>query len=152
MAVPGTGEGTQDIAIIPIRMSPAEVTPTALSAPTSAGPSGATQQMETVSTEVKENGDAPPSFVPPDGGVRAWMVMFTSFLCNGIITGIINTSGITYNQIASQMEESGDPHSALKGCECGSVCCGCCFVGVDAGAGWMVIDSLLVLGMRQGGS
>lgn len=55
------------------------------------------------------------AFVPPDGGIRAWMVMFASFLCNGIIFGIINTSGITYNKIAKKLQEDGDPNAAFKG-------------------------------------
>ena len=58
------------------------------------------------------------AFVPPDGGVRAWAVMLASFLCNGIIFGIINTSGITYAKILGKLQESGDPNAAFKGCEC----------------------------------
>lgn len=58
------------------------------------------------------------AFVPPDGGIRAWMVMFTSFLCNGIIFGIINTSGITYATISKKLQQDEDPNAAFKGCEC----------------------------------
>ncbi|KAG0726833.1 hypothetical protein GWK47_035810 [Chionoecetes opilio] len=55
------------------------------------------------------------AFVPPDGGMRAWAVMLAAFLCNGIIFGIINTSGITYNKIATRLQEQGDPNAAFKG-------------------------------------
>ncbi|XP_045111368.1 monocarboxylate transporter 10-like isoform X3 [Portunus trituberculatus] len=55
------------------------------------------------------------AFVPPDGGVRAWLVMLASFLCNGIIFGIINTSGIIYVKIAAHLKEAGDPNAAFKG-------------------------------------
>lgn len=58
------------------------------------------------------------AFVPPDGGMRAWAVMMASFLCNGIIFGIINTSGITYEKISTKLKDSGDPNAAFKGCEC----------------------------------
>lgn len=55
------------------------------------------------------------AFVPPDGGMRAWAVMMASFLCNGIIFGIINTSGITYEKISTKLKDSGDPNAAFKG-------------------------------------
>nr|XP_027212840.1 monocarboxylate transporter 10-like isoform X2 [Penaeus vannamei] len=64
-----------------------------------------------------ENYDIPAhvlAFVPPDGGFRAWLVMLASFLCNGIIFGIINTSGLIYNKISQKLEEEGDPNAALK--------------------------------------
>ncbi|XP_042880540.1 monocarboxylate transporter 10-like isoform X2 [Penaeus japonicus] len=64
-----------------------------------------------------ENYDIPAhvlAFVPPDGGFRAWLVMFASFLCNGIIFGIINTSGLIYERISKKLEDEGDPNAALK--------------------------------------
>lgn len=67
-----------------------------------------------------ENYDIPAhvlAFVPPDGGFRAWLVMVASFLCNGIIFGIINTSGLIYERISKKLEDEGDPNAALKTCE-----------------------------------
>lgn len=71
------------------------------------------------------------AFVPPDGGIRAWMVMLASFLCNGIIFGIINTSGITYAKIAKKLEKGEDPNAAFKGCKY----CVCVLGGVDVCVG-----------------
>ncbi|XP_071544004.1 monocarboxylate transporter 10-like isoform X2 [Panulirus ornatus] len=64
-----------------------------------------------------ENYDVPAhvlAFVPPDGGCRAWVVMFASFLCNGIIFGIINSSGVIYSNLVNRLEEEGDPNAAFK--------------------------------------
>ncbi|XP_045612862.1 monocarboxylate transporter 10 isoform X2 [Procambarus clarkii] len=64
-----------------------------------------------------ENYDVPAhvlAFVPPDGGCRAWLVMFASFLCNGIIFGTINSSGLIYNDLVKKLEDAGDPNAAFK--------------------------------------
>lgn len=36
---------------------------------------------------------------PPDGGTIAWLVMIGSFLCNGILFGVINTYSVLYEEI-----------------------------------------------------
>ncbi|XP_069952991.1 monocarboxylate transporter 10 isoform X2 [Cherax quadricarinatus] len=64
-----------------------------------------------------ENYDVPAhvlAFVPPDGGCRAWLVMFASFLCNGIIFGTINSSGLIYDILVEKLKEAGDPNAAFK--------------------------------------
>ncbi|KAK3891675.1 hypothetical protein Pcinc_004426 [Petrolisthes cinctipes] len=67
-----------------------------------------------------ENYDVPLhvlNFTPPDGGCRAYIVMMASFLCNGIIFGIINTSGLIYEKISIKLEEDGDENASFKACE-----------------------------------
>lgn len=64
------------------------------------------------------NYDIPPhvlAFQPPDGGIRAWSVMTASLLCNGIIFGIINSSGLIYERIHNELKAKGDETAALKG-------------------------------------
>lgn len=51
---------------------------------------------------------------PPDGGLRAWLVVFSSFLCNGILFGIINTYGIIYVTLQERMTQSGDTDASSK--------------------------------------
>jgi len=50
------------------------------------------------------------NFVPPDGGSRAWLVMIFSFLCNGVIFGIINSSGVLFVYIKKSYK--GDEEAA----------------------------------------
>ncbi|KAK4310728.1 hypothetical protein Pmani_017715 [Petrolisthes manimaculis] len=64
-----------------------------------------------------ENYDVPLhvlNFTPPDGGCRAYIVMMASFLCNGIIFGIINTSGLIYEKISIKLENDGDENASFK--------------------------------------
>jgi len=44
------------------------------------------------------------NFVPPDGGTRAWLIMVFSFLCNGVIFGIINSSGVLFAYIKENFQ------------------------------------------------
>lgn len=70
---------------------------------------------------VMDNYDVPAhvlAFVPPDGGCRAWIVMFASFLCNGIIFGTINASGLIYDNLVKQLEADGVSNPATKTCKC----------------------------------
>lgn len=72
-----------------------------------------------------ENYDVPAhvlAFVPPDGGCRAWIVMFASFLCNGIIFGTINSSGLIYDNLVKKLEAEGDSNAAFKTCKCYIIC------------------------------
>lgn len=67
-----------------------------------------------------ENYDVPLhvlNFTPPDGGCRACIVMMASFLCNGIIFGIINTSGLIYEKISTKLEDEADENASFKACE-----------------------------------
>jgi MFS transporter, MCT family, solute carrier family 16 (monocarboxylic acid transporters), member 10 len=54
---------------------------------------------------------------PPDGGARAYIVMISAFLCNGILFGIINTYSVIYVSLQRQLEASGDAAASSKACE-----------------------------------
>lgn len=54
---------------------------------------------------------------PPDGGARAWMVLAASFLCNGLLFGIINTYGVIYVYLLMDLEKAKVPDAASKACE-----------------------------------
>lgn len=75
-------------------------------------------------TEVKQ---VEVDVVPPDGGVRAWVVMICCFLVNGIIFGIINTYGILFVRLKADMEEAGEEDVASKCALIGSLTIGTTF-------------------------
>ena len=52
--------------------------------------------------------------IPPDGGSRAWIVMVSAFLCNGILFGIINTYSVVYMSLQRQLKEKGDEGASSK--------------------------------------
>lgn len=54
---------------------------------------------------------------PPDGGARAYLVMVSAFLCNGILFGIINTYSVIYLSLQRQLTASGDEAASSKACE-----------------------------------
>lgn len=54
---------------------------------------------------------------PPDGGMRAYLVMISAFLCNGILFGIINCYSVIYLSLQRQLKESGDEAASSKACE-----------------------------------
>lgn len=58
---------------------------------------------------------------PPDGGTRAYLVMFCAFMCNGILFGIINSYSVIYLSLQTQLEASGDPAASSKACKLKSV-------------------------------
>ena len=62
---------------------------------------------------------------PADGGVRAWLVCAGSFLCNGILFGIINTYGVIYAYLT---KHSKDENSDTKASLVGSLAIGSTFV------------------------
>lgn len=51
---------------------------------------------------------------PPDGGMRAWLVMVSAFLCNGVIFGIINTYGVIHSLLTDRLELQGDKDASSK--------------------------------------
>jgi hypothetical protein len=55
-----------------------------------------------------------PNRSPPDGGFRAYLVMFCGFLCNGILFGIINTYSVIYLSIYNKLKEQGDELASSK--------------------------------------
>lgn len=54
-------------------------------------------QNGTTAKKAQNNNDG--NFIHPDGGSRAWCVMIGSFLCNGILFGVINSYSVFYNEI-----------------------------------------------------
>lgn len=55
---------------------------------------------------------------PPDGGARALCVMFSAFLCNSIIFGIINTYGTIYGELHAKLKVANDSEAASKAGRC----------------------------------
>lgn len=55
---------------------------------------------------------------PPDGGSRAYLVMISAFLCNGILFGIINTYSVIYLSLQKQLRASDDEAASSKAGEC----------------------------------
>lgn len=51
---------------------------------------------------------------PPDGGTRAWLVMIGSFVCVGLIFGVINTYSVTYVHIQQKLVDSGESEASSK--------------------------------------
>lgn len=64
---------------------------------------------------------------PPDGGVKAWVIMVCSFLVNGIVFSIINTFGILFVKLKEDLETAGVEDAAFKCATVGSLAIGCTF-------------------------
>lgn len=52
--------------------------------------------------------------VPPDGGLRAWMIMIGSFTINGVLFSIINTYSIIYPKLQKRLMEAGETEVSSK--------------------------------------
>ncbi|XP_022234282.2 monocarboxylate transporter 10 isoform X2 [Drosophila obscura] len=65
---------------------------------------------------------------PPDGGARAWLVMVSAFLCNGIIFGFINTYGVLHSLLSDRLKALGDPEASSKAALVGSLAIGTTFL------------------------
>ncbi|XP_052843845.1 monocarboxylate transporter 10 isoform X2 [Drosophila gunungcola] len=65
---------------------------------------------------------------PPDGGARAWLVMVSAFLCNGIIFGFINTYGVIHSLLSDRLTKLGDPEASSKAALIGSLAIGTTFL------------------------
>uniref|UniRef100_A0A1A9ZXQ5 Major facilitator superfamily (MFS) profile domain-containing protein n=1 Tax=Glossina pallidipes TaxID=7398 RepID=A0A1A9ZXQ5_GLOPL len=65
---------------------------------------------------------------PPDGGVRAWSVMVSAFICNGVIFGIINTYGVIHSLLTDRLAEQGDTEASSKAALVGSLTIGTTFL------------------------
>lgn len=50
----------------------------------------------------------------PDGGVRAWLIVFASFCCNGVIFGVVNCYSVIYVQLKAKLEQDGVAVSSSK--------------------------------------
>lgn len=42
-----------------------------------------------------------------DGGLRAWLIVLSSFLCNGLIFGVINSFSLVYSELLKILEREG---------------------------------------------
>jgi len=56
-------------------------------------------------------------WVPADGGFRAWLVVLSSFLINGLLFGIINSYSVIYLELQRNLEQSGMSDSSSKACK-----------------------------------
>ncbi|XP_017085059.2 monocarboxylate transporter 10 isoform X2 [Drosophila eugracilis] len=65
---------------------------------------------------------------PPDGGARAWLVMVSAFLCNGIIFGFINTYGVIHSLLTDRLTKLGDPEASSKAALIGALAIGTTFL------------------------
>lgn len=50
----------------------------------------------------KSKSDSTSPSQPPDGGFRAWLIVVCSFLCQGVIFGVINS----YSVIHAKLQEN----------------------------------------------
>lgn len=54
----------------------------------------------------------------PDGGSRAWLVMIGSFLCNGLIFGLINTYSVIFVRLLDDLKADNVADASSKAGEC----------------------------------
>ncbi|XP_076290847.1 monocarboxylate transporter 10-like protein kar isoform X1 [Lasioglossum baleicum] len=64
---------------------------------------------------------------PPDGGMRAWMIMIGSFVINGVLFSVINTYSLIYLELQKRLLESGDTAASSKAALVGSLTIGTTF-------------------------
>lgn len=71
-------------------------------------PNGTATTNNTIEIKLEE------SMEPPDGGTRAWLVMFASFFCNGILFGVINSYGVLYSELHDNLQRRNVNNAAGK--------------------------------------
>lgn len=54
---------------------------------------------------------------PPDGGLRACLVVIASFCTNGLIFGIINSYSVIYTVLLDRLEAQNDDRASVKACK-----------------------------------
>ncbi|XP_011865071.1 PREDICTED: monocarboxylate transporter 10 isoform X2 [Vollenhovia emeryi] len=64
---------------------------------------------------------------PPDGGLRAWLVMIASFTINGVLFSIINTYSLIYPELQKRLAEAGETEVSSKAALVGSLTIGTTF-------------------------
>ncbi|XP_053981938.1 monocarboxylate transporter 10 isoform X1 [Hylaeus volcanicus] len=64
---------------------------------------------------------------PPDGGLRAWMIMIGSFVINGVLFSVINSYSLIYLELQKRLLESGDSSASAKAALVGSLTIGTTF-------------------------
>ncbi|KAI4494329.1 hypothetical protein M0802_009012 [Mischocyttarus mexicanus] len=65
--------------------------------------------------------------IPPDGGLRAWMIMLGSFFINGILFSVINTYSLIYLELQRKLIEAGETEVSSKASLVGSLTIGTTF-------------------------
>lgn len=58
------------------------------------------------------------AIVPPDGGLRAWMIMIGSFVINGVLFSVINTYSLIYLELQKRLLDSGETAASSKAGKC----------------------------------
>ncbi|XP_015597633.1 monocarboxylate transporter 10 isoform X2 [Cephus cinctus] len=64
---------------------------------------------------------------PPDGGVRAWMIMVGSFVINGVLFSVINTYSLIYIELRQRLIDAGETEASFKAALVGSLTIGTTF-------------------------
>ncbi|KYN17202.1 PREDICTED: monocarboxylate transporter 10 isoform X2 [Trachymyrmex cornetzi] len=64
---------------------------------------------------------------PPDGGLRAWMIMVGSFTINGVLFSIINSYSLIYQELQKRLIEAGETEVSSKAALVGSLTIGTTF-------------------------
>lgn len=49
-----------------------------------------------------------------DGGLRGWLIVLSSFMCNGLIFGVINSYSLVYVELQKILEHHGVPEASGK--------------------------------------
>ncbi|KAF7402675.1 hypothetical protein HZH66_004942 [Vespula vulgaris] len=65
--------------------------------------------------------------IPPDGGLRAWMIMIGSFFINGVLFSVINTYSLIYLELQKKLLEAGETEVSSKASLVGSLTIGTTF-------------------------
>ncbi|CAD6227840.1 GSCOCG00006298001-RA-CDS [Cotesia congregata] len=64
---------------------------------------------------------------PPDGGVRAWMILLGSFIINGVLFSIINSYSLMQVQLTEKLKDLGETNAEAKASLVGSLTIGTTF-------------------------
>ena len=49
--------------------------------------------------------------------LKAWIIVLTCFLCNGLAMGINNAYGVIYVRLQKELSDDGDPNASSKACK-----------------------------------
>lgn len=69
--------------------------------------------------EMVKNGNAADSEPqkPATESRRRWFVVMASFICNGIVFGLLNSVSVIYDDLKKNLESEGVDNAAAKACE-----------------------------------
>ncbi|KYN03577.1 PREDICTED: monocarboxylate transporter 10 isoform X1 [Cyphomyrmex costatus] len=87
----------------------------------------AMRRKEDFDVENYANEPANTTVEPPDGGLRAWMIMIGSFTINGVLFSIINTYSLIYQELQKRLIEAGETEVSSKAALVGSLTIGTTF-------------------------